>query len=112
MLILAKESSEKFYNFLRKIFTQISHVAKISRVKINSIIQRIKYRVYSLACQLNSLLLGDIETDESYFGPKRVRGKRGTGSANKIKIFGLLKIEGNDYFDSNVKGLAGKPSLL
>ena len=35
--------------------------------------------------------LGDFELDESYFGAKRVRGKRGRGAAGKTPVFGLLK---------------------
>lgn len=38
-----------------------------------------------------------IEADESYFGPTRVRGKRGRGASGKIIVFGLLKREGNVY---------------
>ncbi|MBQ7673951.1 MAG: hypothetical protein IJT36_05445 [Alphaproteobacteria bacterium] len=30
---------------------------------------------------------GEIEVDESYFGAKRVRGKRGQGSGEKTKVF-------------------------
>lgn len=37
---------------------------------------------------------GEIECDESYFGAKRVRGKRGRGAAGKTPVFGLLKREG------------------
>jgi transposase-like protein len=35
--------------------------------------------------------LGEFELDESYFGAKRVRGKRGRGAAGKTPVFGLLK---------------------
>ncbi|PJC56468.1 IS1595 family transposase, partial [Candidatus Kaiserbacteria bacterium CG_4_9_14_0_2_um_filter_41_32] len=38
-----------------------------------------------------------IEVDESYFGAKRVRGKRGRGAGNKIIVLGLLKREGNVF---------------
>ena len=34
---------------------------------------------------------GEFEVDESYFGAKRVRGKRGRGAAGKTPGFGLLK---------------------
>ena len=33
---------------------------------------------------------GVFEPDESYFGAKRVRGKRGRGAAGKTPVFGLL----------------------
>jgi transposase-like protein len=35
--------------------------------------------------------LADIEVDESYFGARRVKGKRGRGARGKIIVFGLLK---------------------
>ena len=34
---------------------------------------------------------GEIEVDESYFGVRRVRGKRGRGAAGKTPVFSLLK---------------------
>jgi transposase len=34
---------------------------------------------------------GEVEVDESYFGPHRVRGKRGRGAGHKTIVFGLLK---------------------
>ena len=38
-----------------------------------------------------------VEIDESYFGPKRVRGKRGRGAGRKIIVLGLLKRNGRVY---------------
>ena len=35
--------------------------------------------------------MGQIEVDESYFGAKRVKGKRGRGARGKTIVFGLLK---------------------
>ena len=37
---------------------------------------------------------GAFELDESYFGARRVRGKRGRGAAGKTPVFGLLKRDG------------------
>ncbi|MBL0251146.1 MAG: transposase [Polaromonas sp.] len=42
-------------------------------------------------CSQRSPLCGELEADESYFGPRRVRGKRGRGAGNKTIVFGLLK---------------------
>lgn len=42
-------------------------------------------------------LKNGIELDESYFGPRRVRGKRGRGAGRKIIVFGLLKRNGAVY---------------
>ena len=40
---------------------------------------------------------GVFEVDESYFGAKRVRGKRGRGAAGKTPVFGLLKRNGKVF---------------
>ncbi len=41
--------------------------------------------------------LGDVELDKSYFGARRVRGKRGCGACGKSIVFGLLKRGGKFY---------------
>ena len=38
-----------------------------------------------------------VEIDESYFGPRRQRGKRGRGARGKIVVLGLLKRNGKVY---------------
>ena len=40
---------------------------------------------------------GDVKLDENYFGPKRLRGKRGRGAYGKTIVFGLLKRQGKVY---------------
>jgi transposase-like protein len=42
---------------------------------------------------------GVFELDESYFGAKRVRGKRGRGAIGKTPVFGLLKRDGKVFVD-------------
>jgi len=57
-----------------------------------------KLRIYIYANLLeNKIDDGEFELDESYFGAKRIRGKRGRGAAGKTPVFGLLKREGNVY---------------
>ena len=41
--------------------------------------------------------MGEFELDESYFGARRVRGKRGRGAAGKTPVFGLLKRNGKVF---------------
>jgi transposase len=43
-----------------------------------------------------SLLEGEIEVDEAYFGGRR-KGQRGRGAAGKVPVFGLLKRKGRVY---------------
>lgn len=40
---------------------------------------------------------GEVELDESYFGAKRIRGKRGRGAAGKTVVFGVLKRDDKVY---------------
>ena len=56
-------------------------------------------------CEAASPLQGEIEVDESYFGARRVRGKRGRGAYGKTIVFGLLKRQGKVYTEivPNVK---------
>ena len=46
---------------------------------------------------------GEVELDESYFGARRVRGKRGRGAAGKTPVFGILK-RGDKVFLTVVGG--------
>ena len=38
-------------------------------------------------CEKISKMSGEIEVDESYFGARRVRGKRGRGAGRKTLVF-------------------------
>lgn len=42
-------------------------------------------------------LSGEVEVDESYFGPTRVRGKEGRGAGKKVPVVGLLKRNGQVF---------------
>ena len=68
----------------------------ISRVSINKIYLKLRLRIAYL-CEQASPLSGEVEVDESYFGAKRVRGKRGRGAGGKTIVFGILKREGHVY---------------
>ena len=55
------------------------------------IIQLLRERITELAEKESYFQTGEIEIDESYFGARRVRGKRGRGAAGKMKVFGMKK---------------------
>ena len=48
-------------------------------------------------CEKFGKFNGEIKIDESYFGAKRIRGKRGRGASGKTPVFGLLKRNGKVY---------------
>ena len=68
----------------------------VSVRSINPIYLRIRERMASW-CTARSPFCGELEADESYFGPRRVRGKRGRGAGRKTIVFGLLKRDGHVY---------------
>ena len=75
---------------------KIAELTKISRPTINKILKKIRERIAE-DCEQEAQFSGIVEVDESYFGAKRVRGKRGRGAGGKIPVFGILKREGKVY---------------
>jgi hypothetical protein len=71
--------------------TQIFHLTKISRPAVNKYLTAIRLRILELSLLQSDPLVGQIEVDESYFGARRARGKRGRGARGKTIVFGLLK---------------------
>ena len=71
--------------------TQISHLTRLSRQTINKYLAAIRLRILGLSLLQSAPLVGQIEVDESYFGARHVRGKRGCGARGKTIVFGLLK---------------------
>lgn len=70
--------------------TQTAAVTGISVRSVNAIFLRIRVRMAE-ACERDSPFQGEVEADEAYFGPRRVRGVRGRGAGGKTIVFGLLK---------------------
>ena len=57
----------------------------------------IRERIAYLSEQESCFTKGSIEIDESFFGARRVRGKRGRGAGGKTIEFGMKKRGGNVY---------------
>jgi len=74
-----------------------SELCGVNRNTASNIYDKIRERIYD-DCEQNSPLgKGSIEIDESYFGARRVRGKRGRGAQGKTAVFGMLKRDGKVY---------------
>jgi len=67
----------------------------ISRITINRFYALFRKRILELV--QSDKIGGEIEIDESYFGARRVRGKRGRGAKGKTPVVGLLKRNGKVY---------------
>ena len=75
---------------------QTAKRSAVSRVSINTLYTKFRLRIIGLV-GLNGELDGEVEVDESYFGARRVRGKRGRGARGKTPVVGLLKRQGQVY---------------
>jgi len=94
--------SETRFRYVVRLFcedmtaVQMASLTGLNRNTINRLLTHIR-RVIVRHCEATSPLSGEIEIDESYFGPRRVRGMRGRGASRKVIVFGLLKRQGKVY---------------
>ena len=75
---------------------ETSQITNISHVSCKKIFQKLRLYIVKYLLEYDSTQ-GEFELDESYFGARRIRGKRGRGAAGKTPVFGLLKRDGNVY---------------
>ena len=76
--------------------TKVAQLAGLNRNSVNQYFQHFRRRLAQL-CEAESPVRGEVEVDESYFGGRRIRGKRGRGAFKKVPVFGLLKRHGKVY---------------
>ena len=94
-------SKRKFHQILRLFAldltaSQITVLTKLNRNTVNRYLKLIRQSIAAF-CDRQSPFAGIVELDESYFGAKRVRGKRGRGAAGKTIVFGIYKRNGKVY---------------
>ena len=88
--------------------TDTAEMTGVSVRSVNNIYLKLRARLAE-SCELASPLQGAVEVDESYFGARRVRGKRGRGAYGKTIVFGVLKREGKVY--TEIVPDCSKPTL-
>ena len=76
--------------------SQIAVLTALNRNTVNRYLNLIRQAIAAF-CEKESPFAGVVELDESYFGAKRVRGKRGRGAAGKTIVFGVYKRNGKVY---------------
>ena len=94
-------SEATFRYFLRHVAadltaTQIAQLTGLNRNTVNRLLRLLRVRMAE-HCEAQSPFRGEVEIDESYFGPKRVRGRRGRGAGRKTPVFGIFKRNGKVY---------------
>lgn len=128
-LVRARISEVDFRSLLR---LWAADVPALGAAKIAGVNKNTTHRLYGLLRQRVVALAeaeaapfrqGTIEIDESYFGPRRVRGQRGRGAAKKIPVIGLLKRDGKVFTQivpncsgvellSVIRGRVRRPSVI
>ena len=88
--------------------TDTAEMTGVSVRSVNNIYLKLRARLAE-SYELASPLQGAVEVDESYFGARRVRGKRGRGAYGKTIVFGVLKREGKVY--TEIVPDCSKPTL-
>ena len=97
----AKISEAKFRQLIRlfaydlnaKTIASLTH---LNRNTVSRYFALIRKRIAEF-CEKQSPVQGEIEVDESYFGGKRIKGKRGRGAYKKTPVFGIFKRGGKVY---------------
>jgi transposase len=72
-------------------------ILKLNRKTIDRYYNLFREKIMQVSIREMEVISGEIELDESYFGAKRVRGKRERGAAGKTPVFGLLKRDGKVF---------------
>jgi len=69
----------------------VAELTGLTHKTVNTIFLNIRRRLAEDCARQSPFAGGEVEADESYFGARRVRGKRGRGASGKTIVFGLLK---------------------
>ena len=74
-----------------------SKILHINRNTTKAYYNEIREKILQYSLKEQAKELGEFELDESYFGAKRVCGKRGRGAGGEMKVFGMKK-RGNKVY--------------
>jgi transposase-like protein len=94
--------SEKKIRQIVKLFSidldasQITKISGLNRNTINRYLTGIRRRIAEF-CESQSPFSGEVEVDESFFGARRVKGKRGRGAFGKTIVFGIFRRNGSVF---------------
>ena len=76
--------------------SQITQLIGLNRNSVNRYLRAIREHIAEF-CETQSPFSGEVEVDESFFGARRIKGKRGRGASSKTIVFGILKRNGKVY---------------
>ena len=88
---------------------QAAALSGLNRNTVNRLYRGVRERML-LACEAQRRLVGVVEVDESFFGARRVKGRRGRGAYGKTVVFGIFERQGHVY--TEIVPDCSKPTLL
>ena len=77
---------------------QAAALSGLNRNTVNRLYRGVRERML-LACEAQRRLFGVVEVDESFFGARRVKGRRGRGAHGKTVVFGIFERQGHVRVD-------------
>jgi len=87
---------------------QTAELSGLNRNTINRFYRVLRERLL-WACEAQRPMFGIVEVDESFFGARRVKGKRGRGAYGKTVVFGIFERDGQVY--TEIVSDCSKPTL-
>jgi transposase-like protein len=67
--------------------TKTAKIVVVHRNTVNSYFKKIREKIFKQCLSESTVETGEFKLNESYFGTRRVRGKRGRGAAGKSCIW-------------------------
>ncbi len=77
--------------------SKTAEFTRLTRKSVTAIFLKIRGRIAAECKRASPFSACEVEVDESYFGARRVRGKRGRGDSGKTIVFGIFKRNGCVY---------------
>ena len=71
--------------------TSASIILKLNRKTVNKYYNGFRQKILEQSLEEHRREFGEFELDESYFGARRIHGKRGRRAVGKTSVFGLPK---------------------
>jgi transposase-like protein len=98
----SKISGRKFLRVLRHFALDVTasgtaQLTGLTRKSVTAIFLKIRGRIAEECERASPLSQCEVEVDESYFGARRVRGRRGRGAGGRAIVFGIFERNGSAY---------------
>lgn len=87
---------------------QAARLCGVNRNTVNRIYRGLRERIF-VACEAQRPFFGVVEVDESFFGARRIKDRRGHGAYGKTIVFGIFEREDRVY--TEIVSDCSKPTL-